>query len=111
MATEYDLRIDQGADFGFDVTWTEEDGTPIPLAAARMMIRRTYNSPTPMLSMEDGDGKITLDGPAGHVLVAIPAADTGSLEQGVYDLEVDEVDGTVVRLLMGQVFINPEVTR
>jgi hypothetical protein len=112
MAENYTLRIDQGADFAFAITWRDPAGDPVDLTgfSAAMQIRKAYDSPDAMVSLTDGAG-ITLGGALGTIELAIAAADTQDLETGVWDLELTAGGGEVTRLLQGKAVVSPQVTR
>lgn len=110
-------KIPQGATYkGFDFTYYQSDGvTPFDLTgySARMHFRAKHSDPDPPLYEADSTGDITLGGATGKIQVVIPAATTAAwtFKCAVYDLELIEPDGEVVRLLEGIVHITPEVTR
>lgn len=109
-----DICIDQGATFRLTVVWKDGTGTPVNLNGyvARMQIRRTIRSDTPVLSLTTGNG-ITLGGATGSVTIVATAAQTAAINirSGVYDLELEAPDGTVTRLMEGNVTVSFEVTR
>lgn len=110
-ATVWNLLIEQGATWTTTLTITDRDLTG---CTARMQLRETYASPTPLLDLStDPGGGITIDGPAGTITITISATRTGALSvgSGVYDLELTSPDGTVERLLKGDVVVDAEVTR
>ena len=114
-AVIYDFYVEQGATYQLDITWKQPDGTPVNLTGytARMQIRKTVKSTDPLISLTTTNGRITLGGAQGTVTLEIAAEDTADFTTfcGVYDLEVEASDGTVTRLLEGQVEISREVTR
>jgi hypothetical protein len=113
-AAQYDLTIEAGATFTKVFRWRNAEGDPIDLTGytARMQIRETYASPTPLVSLTTGSG-ITLEAADGVVNVEITADQTAALaaRRGVYDLELEDASGFVTRLVEGKVTIRPEVTR
>lgn len=116
MAASYhDFTIDQGSTFQRTLTWKDSDGTPIDLTefTARMQIRRTLRSEEVLVEMTTENGYIELGGAEGTIMLTIPADVTKELvvTRGVYDIELESVDGIVTRLLQGCVIISPEVTR
>ncbi len=111
----YDLEIPQGATYSRNLVW--KTGTPptavnLGSSTARMQIRSSHSSPTIILELTTGNGRITL-GAGGQITLSITAADTANLPAGryVYDLEMISTGGLVTRLLEGNVKITPEVTR
>jgi hypothetical protein len=109
----YNITAPQGASFDRTFTLTV-GGTAVDLGGydARMQVRETHQSHTPIISLTEGTG-ITLGGTAGTILVEITAATMGSAISGqyVYDLELVGSTGVVTRLLEGDFTITPEVTR
>ena len=84
---------------------------------ARMQIRRTVESTTPMLSLTsptvNGNGITVMDGANNAISINITDTMTSSLtSSGVYDLEIIKTStGAVSRLLQGTVTLSLEVTR
>jgi|LakMenE18May11ns_1017448.scaffolds.fasta_scaffold9838492_2 hypothetical protein len=107
------LNCWQGATFDYNLTWTL-NGTAVNLTgySARMQVRETYDSTTPVISLTSGTG-ITLGGTAGSILLDISATTTAGVPSGqyVYDLELVTSGGYVTRLLEGNFNVDPEVTR
>lgn len=99
---------------------TGETFIPFDLSGytARMQVRRTLESATPMVNLTstvDGSGNgITMQplGVANALKVYMTDELTSTIEtSGVYDLEIINVAGEVSRVLQGQFNLNPEVTR
>lgn len=126
QAGEYDLTIEQGSTLAFDVTWAEDDDgeTPISLTgwSALLQVRPRASSSTVLFAASSGSfgevtyptGTITLepDGDEGRLLIeADPEATALITRSGVYDLELTNVGGQVVKLLRGQAVLVKEVTR
>lgn len=80
---------------------------------ARMQIRRTIESSTPMIELTTENGGIEFTSPStGQMQIVMSAEQTTSLtSSGVYDLEIISGDNEVSRLLQGSFTLNPEVTR
>ena len=111
-----DLDCWQGASWDYTLTW-KTAGTPVNLTGytARMQVRASYDSGSAVVSLTSGTG-ITLGGTAGTVLLEMNATTTAALDgtpnaQYIYDLELISGAGYVTRLVEGNFFINPEVTR
>lgn len=113
LAGLLDIEIEQGATFDLVFIYQDEAGQPFDLTGmtARMQLRRTYNSPEPLISLTTENGRIVFDPFIGKITLKIAATDTATLTgSGVYDLEL--VDGsTVNRILEGSYSICAEVTR
>lgn len=107
------LNCWQGANFDYSLTW-KTNGTAVNLTgySARMQVRETYDSTTPVLSLTSGSG-ITLGGTAGSIILEATATTTAGVPSGqyVYDLELVTGGGYVTRLLEGNFTVDPEVTR
>lgn len=114
-ASSYDVYIEQGATFNLALVWRDNANALVNLTGytARMQVRKRITDAVPLLDLNTTNGKITLGGTAGTIAITANAAQTAALtdKQGVYDLELVAADGTVVRLLQGDVTISPEVTR
>lgn len=112
------LEIDQGATFDKTFTWktgTRDNAVPVDLTGckARSHFREEMNSDSVLIGLSTDNGRIVLGGPTGEIRILIHAADTASFNwsSGVYDLEIEFPNGTVVRRMAGSVVVSPEVTR
>lgn len=112
------LEIDQGATFDKTFTWktgTKANAAPVDLTGckARAQFRVELESATVLLELTTENGRIQLGGLTGEIRILISAADTAAMAwlAGVYDLEIEFPDGTVVRRMAGGVVVSPEVTR
>ena len=110
------LACYEGATFDYELTWTA-GGSAVDLTGytARMQVRSSYDSSTPVVSLASGSG-ITLGGTAGTIELFLSAAETEALDgtpnpQFIYDLELQSSSGVVTRLVEGNFFIYPEVTK
>lgn len=87
--------------------------TPVDMTAmtARMSIKDKVGG-TELLRLSTLDGTITLDEVACTITIILPASVTAALtwKGGVYDLELEAIDGTVMCLLAGKVKVTDEVT-
>ena len=115
----WNITLYAGATFSERAT---PSGTPWNLTGynARAMIRATYPSTTPILTLGTAAGTavISLGGTAGWVQVDIDAATTAALgsalvyEPGSYVWDLELVNGTdVTRFCYGVVSVSPEATR
>lgn len=124
----YNITIEQGADWHLYFVWRNAISEPRDLSgwSARMQIRETVASKTPLVALGTEDGSIMLGNTSGTVSISLPASLTQPIKinpaslvwqdgkQGVplvYDLEMIDPEGVVKRLLQGGVFFVPEVTR
>ncbi|GHE32405.1 hypothetical protein GCM10017673_39170 [Streptosporangium violaceochromogenes] len=110
--------IEQGSPFLLVMTLTTQEQPPQPIVLtgyqARSHLRPHRGRDAPLLyELTTGNGRLTIDGPAGKLTVRIPAEDSSAWEwlEAVYDLELVAPSGEPTRLLEGPVCVDPEVTR
>ena len=107
-----DLDCPQGATFTKRFTLLLEN-VPVNLSgySARLQVRESYDSLTPVVSLTSGSG-ITLGGTAGTIDVSVSATVTAGIPaaQYVYDLEL-QTGASVDRWLQGSWVVSPEVSR
>lgn len=120
----YTIICEQGSSFRLDLTYTNNDGTPIHLAGyhAAMEVRRarTVNSRL-ITQLSTDNGRIQIPSPeTGEILLAMSAEDTAELPEGdyFYDLVVwidtpvgGVIEKDVFRVIEGNFTIRPRVTR
>lgn len=112
-AGTYNIIVEQGSDFTKSLSLTDDSDTPFDLsdyAEVRGQIRRHYNSEDIAATFTMS---ITGDGTSGQVAWGLSAANTDALEPAAhkYDVELQKNDGTVTRLLEGDVTVRPNITR
>lgn len=81
---------------------------------ARMQVRRTIDSSAFLLSLTTENGTLEINPGASTNVIAInvSASVTASLNtSGLYDLEIQNEQGEVSRVLQGNFTVIPEVTR
>jgi hypothetical protein len=105
----------QGETFSLSLIWkTGDPATPVDLTgyAARMMIRREYQSPSPLLSLTHTSG-IALGGAQGTIVITLTAAQTAAMSAGraVYDAELVSPAGIVTNIVRGVLTSLPNATR
>jgi hypothetical protein len=114
MAVQYNVEIDQGADWFLNVTYEQPAGTPVNITGytSALQLRSLPTDATAVLSLSTGSG-ITITGSTGLVAVHATAAQTRAIDEGVYyyDLEITSQSGIVTRLVQGQAYVSAEVTR
>lgn len=114
MAVQYNVEIDQGADWFFNVTYENPAGTPVNITGytAALQLRSLPQSPDAVLSLTTGSG-ITITGATGLVAIHATANQTRIIDEGdyYYDLEITSNSGIVTRLVQGQAIVSAEVTR
>lgn len=117
MGVAYNTVIDQGADWFFNVTYQNPNGTPINLTGytAACQLRSLPNSPSAVLTLTTQNGGITITAGTGLVALRATAAQTMAIDEGnyVYDLEIYSPanPSVVTRLVQGQITVSAEVTR
>ena len=130
IAGVYNLTIEQGSTFGRLISVEQPDLATDPTGqtfenfnlsgfTARMHIRRTIDTATPMITLTTENGRIAINpNVAGNatknneISLSITAADTATITtSGVYDLEIISAGGTVSKVIRGNVTLIPEVTR
>lgn len=112
------ITIEQGATW-YDTLILNQPGYPlVPINltgyTARMSIRESYESPESLIDLTLENARLRIPTPAdGSIVRRIDAADTSLLNftSGVYDLEIESPDGTVIRLLQGRVNLKLGVTK
>lgn len=112
--------IVQGADWRREMLLTYSDGTNWDTSGytGRMMIRADYDSPV-LLDCSTANGRIEvgIQGTAPNqrnIAITLTAAATAALVDwgvGVWDIELTDATGHVVRVCGGQAALSREVTR
>lgn len=133
MAVNHTLKIDAGADKFLSLRLLDNGGESIDLTgcSARMKLKAAYDSDDALVSLTSEDGGITFekydDESAFPDLVRVHITDEqtgplvdysvtdsdGEVEQGegVYDLEIEDAQGVVLRVVQGVWIAFPEVTK
>ena len=122
IAGNYNILCQQGSSFGRVIaleqprTPTLEDPSeyevyPLTNHTARMQVRRTIDSTTPLITLTTENGRISIHGASGLINLSISAEDTAALtSSGVYDLEIISSGGLVSRVIQGTFTLSLEVT-
>lgn len=121
LAGTYNITCEQGSTFSLIITvqypdtvdpsvyypWDFSDYT------ARMQIRRTLESSTPMIELTTENGRLEFSSPTeGEIRIHMTAEETAALTtSGVYDLEIVNAAGEVSKVIKGAFNLLPEVTR
>lgn len=107
MAYKKNLYIDQGSDFTFKTSLTNDADEDMDLTGFSVsgQIRKSYHSRTSY------DFLVHISG--SEIDFFLPATVSNQMEPGryVYDIEVTDDKGAITRLVEGIVHINPSVTR
>lgn len=110
MAAIFSFDIDQGTTFFLSLQPEGPDGVPINMDgySVRGQIRKSYQSVTKV----DFTTEI-IDSPNGLFTISLTAQQTAAIKEGrnVYDIELFDSAGEVIRLMEGSITVNPEVTR
>ena len=113
MAAGYqDLFIEQGTTFTTSLTLQDQNGSPYDLTnfTVRSQARKSYISSNAAIVFIPS----IVDAVNGIIELSADAATTANVSYGklVYDvLLTDSISGVVSRVLEGQIFISPTVTR
>ena len=118
-AANKNILIEQGVTFQWTQLLLDGQGANAPAMdltgySARMQIRSEIDSALALVTLSSAPGGgILLDGVSGMLEIEISAAATSALnfEGAVYDLELVQPDGKVLRLFKGAVSLSLEVTR
>ena len=114
MASEVNFTLDQGSTFSMAVVYKDADGNPVDLTnySARSQARETIDSSTTLWNLVSPTN-IALGGATGEITLSLAATTTaGYTPNKTYYYDLELVTGaTVIRLLQGQIYVSPEVTR
>lgn len=108
MAARVNIVIDQGTTFNTTYSFTDDNDEPIDFTtfSANSQMRKSYSSNTAYTFTVGlaNNGVITL---------FMNSATTSTITAGryMYDLEVQDTNGTRSRLVEGMVTVTPEITR
>ena len=106
-----DFKVDAGSTWVVNLTWTQNDGTPIDLGGftGRMYLKRNYNA-TAALMLTTENGRMTFN--MGSIILSLDDETTGTLSGSyLYDIEIQSYLGEVTRLFQGTFVVSPEVTK
>lgn len=114
-ATTYTIMLEQGIPYTQDFIVKNPDNSNKNLTGytARMHFRTYYSSTDIVLSATTENGKLVITPVSSTCTISLTEADTTALTlaQYVYDLEIVDSLGVPIRLIQGNVKVNPEVTR
>ncbi len=107
--------IEQGATFGQTLTLKDASNTVINLTgfSGAMSLRENPDAASSILDLTTANGRMTMGGSAGTVVLAVSASDTNGLtaSDGVFDLEITSGAGIVTRLIEGTYSVRRNITR
>jgi hypothetical protein len=79
---------------------------------ARMQVRRTISSSSPIVELTTENGMIEINALDGRIFLNMsPEVTSGITSSGVYDLEIESQQGVVSRVIQGTFTLSEEVTR
>jgi hypothetical protein len=108
-AVNTNLTIEQGSDYNIDLTIDNDDGTPLILTGytAQSKVRKHYGS----TSYQDFTIEF-VDRLAGEIRLSMGSSITSSLSEGryVYDIVLTDPNLVKLRVVQGNVLVNPGVT-
>ena len=117
IAGDGSITVKQGTtcDWAYIV---KKDNVAVDITAysCSMMVRKTYDTADPLISLSVGAG-ITNGGADGTFALHLAPADTSAITfkgdslECVYDVEVTDGDGVVTRIAEGTFTVTREVTR
>jgi hypothetical protein len=109
----YNIKVYQGATFELAPQW-KIDGKYVNVTGytANMVVRNSPTSPAAIVTLSSANGSIVVGTTDGKFTLQLTAAETTVLNAGqyVYDLEVTDLSGKVVRLLEGGFIVYEGVT-
>jgi len=116
MAARFDLVVDRGADWAFDWTWKNSNGTLKDLTdieEVKCDFRRRADSDTALLSFSIANGRSTVNTSTSTITLSLTAEETAALtfNEAVYDILIIYDDGRVTKAFRGDVSLNPVITR
>lgn len=109
MATKANLVIDQGTSFSTTLQITDEndDLYDLSIYTVRSKLKKWYTSSNSV------DFTTSINNDTSEITLSLTAEQTDAIESGryVYDVEIVDNAGTVIRILEGIATITPSVTK
>lgn len=109
MKSAYDIEVDIGADFVFNIRLKDDEGKPVNLVGAVIDARLAEYSESadsiPFIGMHNGTGGLIT------LMLTHEQTEKISFANGVYDVIVEYETGYRELVLNGAVIVNPTVTR
>jgi len=110
MAQFIELNLDQGADFTFDMTITNDDGTAknITNYTFASSMKKSYYSTATTANLTP----TILNAGEGLVRFSITAANNATIKAGRYLFDIKQIDtsNNTSRIVEGLIIVNPRVT-
>jgi len=110
---KYNMVCPQGSTLMKQITYTIDD-IPVNLTGytAKMQVRESHASPTVVVELTTSNGRIELGGSLGTIDLNIPYDVTTIIKPKKYVYDLELINGTnVYRLIEGDFYVTPEVTR
>lgn len=114
-ATTFNLYIEQGIPYSQTFIVKNPDLSLKDLTGytARMQFRASYGNPAIAMNATTTNGRLIIDSGSSTCTIQLSEDDTSGLIFTAYVYDVELVSATLVpvRMVQGQVVVNPEVTR
>lgn len=113
LAGTYNIIADQGTTFTRNITYLDNAGLPVNLTGytAKMQVRPATDSSTVLVELSTANGRITLGGALGTIVLNAPAT-VMNFAGGVYVYDLELTSGAnVTRIIMGSFTNRAEVTQ
>jgi len=104
--------IEQGATFGQTLTLKDSSNALINLTGFTGAMSLKEKPDASVLSLTTANGRMTMGGNAGTIILTISSTDTGNLtpDDGVFDLEITSGAGVVTRIIEGTYSVRRNIT-
>jgi len=106
--------IEQGATFGQTLTLKDSSNAVINLTGftGAMSLKEKPDATATILSLTTANGRMTMGGNAGTIVLTISSTDSASLspDDGVFDLEITSGAGVVTRIIEGTYSVRRNIT-
>ena len=108
----HDFTIDKNATFSKTITITL-NGSPVDLTGWSAEIDIRDSSRNEIITLTEGNSRITMGGEAGTIALEISASDTAAISEsnGVYDLRVTDDSSVINFIIYGDVYFIKSVTK
>jgi hypothetical protein len=107
-AVRQDLAVEQGTDLDFPITI---ESLSVIGYTAELHVRAYVDSPDVLFEMSTTNGKISTTDGTVKLIFAEADFQGATWDSGVYDLEIVSPAGKKSRIMEGNFYIDPEVTR
>ena len=113
LAGKHDFYCEQGSTWSRSFVISDSEGArDLTDFTGRMSVRRRTCEDTSLIDLTTENGRMTITPLTGTVGLTLTATETAALtDDGVYDIEIEDSDGVVERVLEGKFILGLEVTR